>query len=361
MNTPRLRAIRALSALAVLTTLLLGAAAQRTGQLLYVCNQEGASVSIIDMSRNEVLATIDLTALGYPPNAKPHYVAVEPDGSSWYLTMIGAGKVVKFDRNNHVVAQVDFATPGMLALDSTSNRMWVGRSMTAPNPPQRIGLIDRAKMTIDEIEVFYPRPHPVALTANGRYFVTGSLGENELMTVDAESQDVTFTKVAPPYHVLAHFALSPDGKTLVVSGERTGKMLLFDTGALPTLTFKKMIDVKEGPWHPVFTPDGRYVYVGNQRANTITVIDARTWTVAKEITGEGIAEPHGSAVSADGRYVYISNRNLTGEYTEQHPTPGAHSPNGTVVVIDTKTQSVVKVIEVGPGPSGIGTIAPRRP
>ncbi|MEO7513218.1 MAG: hypothetical protein ABIZ91_15805, partial [Gemmatimonadaceae bacterium] len=82
------------------------AAGQAPGQKVYVTNQAGSTVSIIDVARLAVDTVLDLRTLGFTANAKPHHVVVEPDGSYWYLTLIGDGRVVKFDRNNRVVAQV---------------------------------------------------------------------------------------------------------------------------------------------------------------------------------------------------------------------------------------------------------------
>jgi hypothetical protein len=111
------------------------AAAQGTRDLLYVAAQEDVTVAIIDMATNELIETVDLKELGFSATAKAHHTAVEPDGSFWYVSLIAAGKVLKFDRENRLVGQADFETPGMLSLDPTADRLYVGRSMAAVNPP----------------------------------------------------------------------------------------------------------------------------------------------------------------------------------------------------------------------------------
>lgn len=319
-------------------------------ELLYVCNQDDASVSVIDLASHTVVRTIDLEALGFSATARPHDVAVEPDGSYWYLSLIGEHRVLKFDRHDRLVASASFETPGMLGRHPDGARLFVARSMTAPSPPQRIGVIRRADMTLDEIEIFFPRPHALAIDRQGRYVYTASLSENQVIAVEAEHYETTFVPVEGPSHVLAHFGLSPDGRRLVVSAERSARMLVFDASAPPALTPVASVPVNAQPWHPVFTPDGRFVYVGNQGANTVTVLETETWTVVDVIAGEALAEPHGSAVSPDGRYVYISNRNLRGTYRPR----GTDVPVGTVVVIDTETRDIVRVIEVERGPTGLG-------
>ena len=47
--------------------------------------------------------------------AKAHHTAVEPDGSFWYVSLIAAGKVLKFDRQNRLVGDVDFESAAAVA------------------------------------------------------------------------------------------------------------------------------------------------------------------------------------------------------------------------------------------------------
>ncbi len=331
----------------------------QTEALLYVCNQEEGTISVIDLATHEVVRTIDLQGLGFPPNAKPHHIAAEGDGSYWYLSLIGASKVLKFTRNGTLVGQADFETPGMLGIHPTDDWLFVGRSMSAVNPPSRIGIIRRSDMSIEEIEVVFPRPHMLVVDSSGAFVYSASLGANQIMTVAVESQEVSFTEVEGPHHVLAHGAISGDRSRLVVSGEHTAQLLLFDATAAPALRLSGTLDVNAKPWHLAFSPDQRFVYFGNQGANTVTVVNMEEWAVAAVVAGDGIAEPHGVVVSFDGRYVYVSNRNLKGEYQPRSASPGRSAPLGTVVVIDASTYTIEKVIEVGRGPSGIAIIPAR--
>src|SRR5688500_3447347 len=110
--------------------------------LLYVCVQDDAKVAVVDMTTRSVVRTIDLTKLGFPATAKPHYIVVEPDRSHWYVSLIGANRVVKFDRQDAIAGQFEMETPGMLALDA-AERLVVTRSMSAVNPPKRIAVLRR--------------------------------------------------------------------------------------------------------------------------------------------------------------------------------------------------------------------------
>ncbi len=68
-------------------------------QRLYLTNQDDATVSVIDVTTRTLIETVDLQKMGFGPNAKPHHTQEEADGSYWYVTLIGAGKVLKLDRS----------------------------------------------------------------------------------------------------------------------------------------------------------------------------------------------------------------------------------------------------------------------
>jgi YVTN family beta-propeller protein len=323
-------------------------------QLLLVANQNDATVSVIDMTRLEVIRTIDLQALGFSPTAKPHHVVAEPDGSYFYVSLIADGKVLKFNRDFQLVGQATFETPGMMAVHPTEDLLYVGRSMAAVNPPMRIGEIRRTDMEIEEIDVFYPRPHAIAVHPSGTHAYTASLAENQIVTVDVATHTAEFTPIEGPTHTFVQFAISPDGRTMVAPTQLTSKVMVFDISDPGKVRLTDVIDVNAAPWHPVYSPDGRYVYVGNKDANTVTFIDMESRRVAAVVAGPGLAEPHGAAVSPDGTYLFVSNNNLKGGYTPQHSD--SDDPVGTVVVINTTTREIEKVIEVGHYPAGVAAL-----
>ena len=340
---------------------------------LYVANQAGATVSVIDMSDNELVATVDIAELGFGENAKPHHVAVEPDGSHWYVSLIGGNTVLKFNRDNELVGQLPFEVPGMLALDPTTDALYVGRSMSAVNPPSRIGVADRETMELEEVDVFFPRPHALALAPGQQQLYVASLAENRLAAYDAEGEGVELGSFEGPLHTLVQFAVSPDGTQMVAGGQMTGQLLFFDLSdpAAPVLTDTLVVDGM--PWHPTYTPDGERIYVGEQASDAVLVVDAETHELVERIEGEGLAQPHGIAVRPDGRYVYVSNRNLNSAYVPEGHEGMDHAGMGddvaeeeggmqmgeptfpgTVVVIDTDTNEIAEVIEVGMQPAGLG-------
>lgn len=332
----------------------------QTNPVLYVANQDDATVTRIDAVTLDVLGTLDLRTLGFSDNAKPHHIVVEKGGAHWYVSLIGDGKVVKLARDNRVVAVFEgFETPGMLALDPATDALYVGRSMSAVNPPPSIGIVNRTTMSGDIIDVFFPRPHALAVAAGGGVVYTASLGVNQMAVVDPAEENAALLDVpgAAP-HAVMQFALSPDGRTLVASGELSGDLLVFDVSDPRGPQHVKSIPVGRQPFDPIFSPDGRTVWVPLKSDNAVAVVDAATWQVIERIEHEGFAQPHGIAFSPDARYVFVSNNNKAVDHAMHGGAAPAASAqaNGTgrVVVIDAATRKVVKVIPAGRNAAGIG-------
>ena len=92
------------------------------------------------------------------------------------------------------------------------------------------------------------------------------------------------------------------------------------------------------PFDPIYTLDGRQVYLGNKAANTITLLDAERFVVEKVFDDPRIREPHGAVLSPDGRYIFISNTNVREDHSmmamggdhSAHGAHGAHTPAAPV-------------------------------
>ena len=332
-------------------------------RLLFVANQDDALISVIDIDAQVVVRTIDLqngVGFDFSANAKPHDVEAEPDLSAIYTSLIGDNAVAKISINNleltgQLMAQAPFETPGMLGLNPQSDQLYVGRSLSAVSPPRSIGEITRSSMDIKEIELLFQRPHALAMDPGGDFAYTASLNENRVLSVPTDSSDVTFTLLQAPFSAFIHFAISPDGTMMAASGQESNQVMILDTSAPPGIKRIGAIEVGDRPWHPVFTPDQQSVYVGNLGDNTVSVINLNSFVVSQTISGEGLAEPHGSAVSPDGDYVFISNRNTSGTYTPRYNF-GNNQNTGTVVVINTATNEIEKILEVGRYPAGLSTV-----
>ncbi len=339
-----------------------GPAGAQGGDYVYAPNQPDATISVIDAGTRSVVETVDLQELGFPPDAKPHDVVAAPDGSAWYVSLIGANTVVRFNADNEIVGRAEMEVPGMMALSGDGGTLYVGRSMSAVDPPQSIGRIQTSKMTeegvtAERVEVLFPRPHAIATDAEGRHVHTASLSVNRIAALAAGAESPEIIAVDGPTHTFVQFAVSPDGERLVATGQTSGRLLVFDRTEPDRLPLVASVEVGREPWHPVFTPDGRYVVFGNKADDTVTVVDAGSWEVAATVEADALSQPHGAVAGTEGRYVYVSNNNLDGEWRPEEwsgSTTGDSSPPGNVAVIDLETRSVADVIPVGHDPNGLG-------
>ena len=323
--------------------------------LLYVCIQDDAKIAVVDMRAKSVLRTIDLQKLGFPATAKPHYIVVEPDGSHWYVSLIGANRVVKFDRQDRIAGQFEMETPGMLAMAGPV--LFVTRSMSAVNPPKRIAILQRETMRGDELDVIFPRPHPVAaLEANqSGYVYTGSLGVNQLAAVSFADDKVELVSIRGPTHSLVQFSISPDHKTLVGSTDVSGQLLVFSLASPAKPALVKAIDVGKMAFDPAFTPDGRAVWVPIKSTNELVVIDTTSWAVTSRIKHDAFKQPHQIVFSPDGATAFVTNNNKMDHMAD--PAHAGHAmPGGaaSLVVIDVKSGKVEKAIELGMNLTGMG-------
>jgi DNA-binding beta-propeller fold protein YncE len=328
----------------------------QAGSLLYVCVQDDAKIAVVDMAAGSVVRTIDLTTLGYSATAKPHFIAVEPDGAHWYVSLIGANRVVKFSRAGTPVAHFEMETPGMLSL-AGADQLVVSRSMSAVNPPKRVAIINRKLMTGSEVDILFPRPHPVVVA--GRYAYTASLGVNQIAAIALETERVGIVDVPGPTHAFVQFAVSPDSKTLVASTEVSGQLLVFDLATPASPTLKASIPLGKMVFDPVFTPDGRFVWVPVKMANEIAIIDTASWSVIARITDPSFMQPHQVVFSPDGRTAFVTNNNKMDHMADPahaaHTMPaGAAEGVAALSVVDVVSRKVTKALPLGKNLTGMG-------
>ncbi|MEZ5320191.1 MAG: hypothetical protein R2752_22505 [Vicinamibacterales bacterium] len=331
-------------------------ATTQNDELLYVCIQDDAKIAVVDMRAKRLLRTIDLQALGFTATAKPHYVVVEPDGQHWYASLIGANRVVKFDRQDRIVGQFEMETPGMMAF-AGPDRLIASRSMSAVNPPKRVGLMNRQTMQGDEVDILFPRPHPMAVA--GDYAYTGSLGVNQIASIHLPDEKVQIIDIPAPTRAFVQFAVSPDGRTLVGATEVSGELMVWDLADLATPAIRQTIALGKMVFDPVFTPDGKAVWVPVKMNNEIAVIDTTTWTVTARLSDPSFKQPHQVVFSADGRTAFLTNNNKMDHMADPahagHDMAGMDDGTAALAVIDVATRKVASTIPLGKNLTGMGT------
>ena len=217
-----------------------------------------------------------------------------------------------------------------------------------------------------------------------------------VVVVNRDSSDVTFIdpatdgiiqRIALGEYTNAHMAmLNHDGKKLLVSATGRDRFLVVD---LATGKIEHTVVTGKSPEHFDVSPDGRRAFVGNIEDSTVSVIDVHEGREVKRV--EGFFAPHGFSVLPDGSKVYVSSigahevavLDVSGQLRKRlaignvgrvaardpqrylseikgvvNPTltrDGAFayatsSDAGTLAIIDTRTDKVVKTLKVGEQP-----------
>jgi YVTN family beta-propeller protein len=122
----------------------------------------------------------------------------------------------------------------------------------------------------------------------------------------------------------APLLLTPDGREVYVADERTGKVLVLDAGAGKQTS---SIDVGGVPREMVIAPRRGEIYVLDPSIETVSVIDINSRTLVGKIPA-GTA-PRSLAVTPDEKKLYIANE---------------HVPQGTISVINLESKQLQKSI-----------------
>ena len=127
-----------------------------------------------------------------------------------------------------------------------------------------------------------------------------------------------------------------DRRTLYVACNHKGTLQVWDA---ESLTMRAEITVGAGAYNVEPSPDGRFVVVTNKKAQSASVVDARTLKeLARVPTTKKIV--HGVAFSPDSRYAYVTQESIGAD-------PGA------VDVIDLTTLTKVSTTPLPAQPTGI--------
>lgn len=324
---------------------------------VFTANENGNSVSRVSLASGK----IDTQLLPI----EPHNVQITPDGTK----LLVVGSPVASDSEEHGGGQHDQVSMPM-------NGGGIDMSMPTDAGGELL-VLDPRDLTAPPLEIAVGNhPAHVVTDSEGRRAFVTNAEDDTISVVDVAAGRLTGTIPTGDYpHGLR---LSPDGLQLLVANVQDGSVSLFDlrklteTARIPVgkapvqvaflpdgsrayvslrdedavavldLVTKSVIgriSVGNGPIQLFATPDSRKVFVANQGTaiapdNTVSVIDVTSGSVVATLKGD--TGPHGVAMSTDGALAFITNVNA-----------------GTLSVVDTQKQTIVKSYPVGAGPNGV--------
>jgi 6-phosphogluconolactonase len=274
--------------------------------------------------------------------------------ASEYLAYVGTytGKgsegiyAYRFDPATGAIQSIGLAAatdnPSFLAVDPKGRFLYAVNELEAfrdePTGAVSVFAIERAsgKLTLlQQVPSLGGSPAHLSLDATGRYLMVanygggnvavfpigsdGRLGRHSAFVQNAGSS-VNLERQAGPH---AHFIqITNDNRFAVVADLGLDKLLMhrFDaaTGSLTTASSESVaVDPGAGPRHAAFAPSGKFVYVVNELASTVTVFAYEPGSGALQRLQTVPTLPAGFsgnntgaeiAVDAKGSYLYVSNR-----------------------------------------------------
>ena len=203
-------------------------------------------------------------------------------------------------------------------------------------------------------------------------------GSNDVTVFDTATDTVVAT--IPVGLNPIRLAVTPDGRKVYVACIAADRVFVIDTASNTVTT---QIAVQDGPAEVLASPDGTRIYVPNSGegggvGQSVSVIDVATDTVITNIPAGVNCRAIAWVQNSSGRYVYVLNQGAGNVTVINHdtltspgniPTGGGPrricvSPDGTraytanfqansVTAIDTVRRRAVATISVGDGPRGI--------
>jgi 6-phosphogluconolactonase (cycloisomerase 2 family) len=167
-------------------------------------------------------------------------------------------------------------------------------ALALKSPDNRVAVldIDGDKVTYNKVDLpTYPFPYNIVVTPDSKLAITADNGNNG--SSDGSMDAVSVLDLEGPHpHVIAHvtvedapegLAMSPNGKLAVVANVNGSNMkqawFHHSNGSVTvlridgkTVTAVKSVEVGAFPEAIAFTPDGRYIYVGNYSDQDFSIL-----------------------------------------------------------------------------------------
>jgi YVTN family beta-propeller protein len=269
------------------------------GYRVFVTNERGGTLSVIDGATRKLTATV-------PLGKRPRGMKSSPDGKLLYVALSGS----------------PIAPPGV---DES-------KLPPADKGADGIGIVDLTSLKLVKVLRGVSDPEQLAVSADGKRLYIASEDTGQAIVADAADGRVIakLTVGGEPEGV----TLSPDGRHVYVSSEEDHHVAVIDTAGNRIVA---TLNVGLRPRFTEFSDDGALAFVSGENDGTITVIDARALKVLRTIKLQGaLTRPVGMVVAHDGKRLYT----VTGR-------------GKTLLELDIATGKVLRSVEVGPRPWGV--------
>lgn len=293
---------------------------------IYVANTPDATVSVIDISTDRVIATV-------PVGKGPAMPIFTRDGKRAYVNNSVDGTISQIDvvthRVNRTIGLPKGITGSGFAISPDGNRA----VLTKLGEPGFAVIVDLHTGNASRPITVGINSERVAITPDGkRAYVAdgnpkGTAGTITVIDLDSATAVKTIPVGKFPFNLL----VAPDGKTVYVANVLGSSISMIDTatdmvtGTIPTVAFPNGL---------AFAPNARAIYITSFTTGSMQVLDLDSHKVSAPIRTS--ASPSYLALSPDGRQAYY-----------------VHPLGNTVSVVDTATFGLAGTITVGKQPTAL--------
>jgi YVTN family beta-propeller protein len=294
---------------------------------IYVTNQLDNTASVIDGATHKTVATVRV-------GVSPAQMVVSPDRKSVYIANTGSNTVSVLNTDNNTIARTIALPPRSKPIDVAVNPD--GRYLyTADGGSNRVSVLDtRARRVVASVRVG-TQPLSVAAAPDGKTVYAANSGSGDVSVIDARTNRVV--RAIPTGRFPSGVAVTPDGASLYVTNELSGVTIINARNGTVAARLRE-----PSPFSVAMSPDGDRAYVTGLGPGRVAAIDTGTHRVSSTVSvGPAGTDPF--TVRATGEAIYVANQGAS-----------------TLSVIDQSPFKATATIATGNSPYGIAVVE-RRP
>jgi YVTN family beta-propeller protein len=290
---------------------------------IYVTNQLDNSASVIDGATHKTIATVRV-------GVSPAQAAVSPDRKSVYIANTASNTVSVVGTGNNTVVKTIALPRGSRPIGVAVNPN--GRYLyTADGGSNRVSVLDmRAKRVVASVRVGR-QPLSVAVAPDGKMVYAANSGSGDVSVIDARTNRVVRT--IPTGRFPSGVAVTPDGASLYVTNELSGVTVINAGNGTVAARLRE-----PSPFSVAVSPNRKRAYLTALGPGTVRAIDTGTHRVASTVS----VGPYGTdpfTVRATRDAIYVANQAAN-----------------TLSVIDPNTFKATATIATGNSPYGIAVV-----
>jgi PQQ-dependent catabolism-associated beta-propeller protein len=249
-------------------------AAGAGAETIFVSNEKGNSITILDAGSLKILKTV-------PVGQRPRGIVLSKDNSELYICASDDDQIDVLDLGSYTLKPPlpSGADPETFALHPDGKHLYVSNEDNS-----LVSIVDIAqRQVVDEIPVGV-EPEGMGISPDGKWIVNTSETTNMAHFIDNETHKVVANVLVDSRP--RHAEWTGDGKLVWVSSEIGGTVNIIDAAShqiVHRITFAVPGVPKEAIQAVgiVLSKDGKYGFVALGPANRVAVVDAKTYEVEK--------------------------------------------------------------------------------